>query len=297
MRSAFFAVLAVLLGLTSAAQAELVALDGQPVAPTALLRGRVAVLFVVVPGVDDTSRVVAWLDGAMEAWPDVFPFVLAPEDTSDLRAVAESYPELTVLIDQHATFGRALGIQDVPALVTLLDGRIRERLAPPFTRAELEGVLEALAAAERRGPMPLVDTAAPAFDGESVDGELRSLHELPLPAILVFLSPGCPFCWDLLEELETLEEDIPIALLVEADSLTADYKARLEGFLHEAPGDWQLVLTPEGVRGAYRVLATPTLFLLDDRATIRTVLEGVAPGPIVENEVRLMYADLEQADP
>lgn len=297
MRLAFVNVLVLLLGFAGAGAAELLTLDGQPTAPTVLLRSRVAMLFVVVPGVDDVVRVVEWFDSAAKALPDVAPFVLAPEETLELRTVAESYPDLSVLIDQHATFGIALGIQDVPALVTLLDGRVREWLMPPFSRDDLLEAMEALAVAERRGPIPLIGTSAPAIEGKTPEGEARSLDTLPLPAFLVFLSPGCPFCWDLLDELKTVEADISVVLVVEADGLTADYEERLEAFLGEAPAEWELLLAPEGVREAYRVLATPTSFLLDDRAVIHSVLEGAVPGPILENEAYQLFAELVSEDP
>ncbi len=297
MGRVFIAVVVVFLGLASAGGADLVTLDGQAAAPAALLRGRVAMLFVVVPGVDDSLRVVEWFDGAGKALPDVSPFVLAPEDTPELRKVGASYPELTVLIDQQAGFGIALGIQDVPAVVTLLDGRVREWLMPPFSRADLVEAMEALAAAERRGPIPLIGTSAPAIEGRTPDGEPRPLDTLTLPTILVFLSPGCPFCWDLVDELKTLEADIPVVLVVEDDAFTTDYEARLEVELREAPSGWKLLLTPEGVREDYRVLATPTSFLLTARAEIYAVLEGAVPGPILENEVQQMLADWESEDP
>lgn len=251
-----------------------------PTTPT-LCQGNWALGFVVLPGCPACETLLGWLSEASTRFPELHLLVVVPWETPELAG-----SPLEVFVDQAGELAGALGIRRAPTLVLLSWGRQASRLDWPFSEAELLSSLESLSQVERQGPQVLVGQPAPAFSGLDLGGQPAGWEG---PVLLVFVNPGCPPCREALAALGELAQ-LSVALLVGEGRLSEDDRSWLSEL--SAREGWSVLMVPPQVWGAYRVLRTPTFFLVDKEGVICWAKEGFSSGTGLVAEIGEALAEL-----
>ncbi len=236
-----------------------------------LKEGQWTVAFVVLPEVPECKLAIEWLGELQHSFPEMQFLVLSPWLTDDLRDAA-ARAELPVARDEESQLGKILGIDDVPTILTLREGRVADRLVWPFPQEAVREAVEKLAFTPDDGPTALLDEGISLGKATTLEGEEVDLDNTEHPVLLSFFQPMCPACWRALPTLVELKDDIEVVLVVlEAGAMTDSEQAELqETGLTVVLDDARQLLE------ALRVRSTPTYILRDETGTIRWVKEGVA---------------------
>ncbi len=241
----------------------------EPVDIDALREGPWAVVFVVLPELPECEVAIAWLGQLQYAYPDVSFLALSPWITDALEAAA-SQAELPLALDEDAKLGMILGVDDVPAVVALSEGRVIDLLVWPFEQSDLRASLGDLAEQSLQGPARHVGEEFPLGQRTTLTGETVDLDDSPLPLLLSFFNPTCAPCWGAVSSLVELREEIDVLLVVMApQTLTEDDREELQGTALTAILDEGGELTQ-----SLSVRSTPTYALRDEKGIIHWVREG-----------------------
>ena len=248
------------------------------VTPEVLVRGRWALLFVVLPGCPACEDAIGWLGEVYHAYPRIEFLLVAPWTNAELEAAA-SKRGLPLAVDEGGRMGAAWGVRRAPTVVLLLDGRPHGRLDWPFTEAQLVRGLDELAAAPREGPWQFLGAAVPLGETRTLEGEPVNLDEFPRPVLVLFFNPLCLPCWEALPGLVDMKEKIlPVVVVLASHVLSADDRERVReaGLVVVCDGDLARRLA---------VRVTPTYLILDRQGAICWVDEGMVEPAELERAV------------
>ncbi|MFO8034148.1 MAG: hypothetical protein R6U88_03150 [Candidatus Bipolaricaulota bacterium] len=253
----------------------------------ALRQGLWAVAFVVLPEIPECEQAIEWLGEIQHSFPKVQFLALSPWLTDELRETA-ARAELPLAVDEDAQLGMILGIGDVPAILSLREGRVTNRLVWPFEREELRASVAELSATQDDGPAGHVGTEVTLGKAETLTGDEVELDESPGPLLFSFFNPLCSPCWQGLAALVELNEDIEVVLAVLVP------EAMTEGQRQELRETGLTVVLDEErtLMEALSIRSTPTYVLRDGTAVIRWVREA----PVQLEELREAVLDLQGDD-
>jgi len=255
----------------------------------ALGQGLWAVAFVVLPEIPECEPAIEWLGELQHSFPEVGFLALSPWLTDELREAA-ARAELPLALDEEAQLGMRLGIDDVPAVLTLREGRVTNRLVWPFDQEELRASVTELATTPDEGPAAHVGEelalgTAATFGEEEVD-----LDAIDEPLLLYFFSPMCPACWRGLPALGDLAEEVEVALVILfAGAMTDAEREELRETGLPAVLDEDLMLTE-----ALSIRLTPTYVLRDGAGVIRWAKETVLDPEDLRQAVRDVLSEPEE---
>ncbi len=253
--------------------------------------GRVAALFVVLPGCPACEQAIGWLNQARQAYSDLNFLLICPWLTDELQTAAEE-ADLPLGVDDGGRMGAGLGVTRAPTAVFFLDGVPLSRLDWPFTEQELLESLAELAAAPREGPWPYLGEEVPLGSFTSLDARTVDLDEQPGPFLVSFFNPLCPPCWDALPALVELGEEVPVVLVVSVpEALSEDERESLR--------EAGLVTVRDEHGGLAQTLAvrvSPTHVIVDQEGVIRWVHEGTGELEELRSAVLAALSEDEKAE-
>jgi thiol-disulfide isomerase/thioredoxin len=216
------------------------------------LEGDLILLFAI-PNSTSCETGVALLQTAAQSDPELPVFLVAPEDSSDLRdMIAGLELAWPVILDQTFLLASALGVGRVPTLFLVRDGLVIDRLDRGFTDEELMTALEAFAAPSdseaQDVPMP----------GSTIYG---GYLQLPEPLLMVFVGAECSVCHAVLPQLLEIAESFAVTLVI-TEELTEP-----ELFDSDA-AKLTLLLDPSWrMADLFDVMTVPTFFLWNTDGT------------------------------
>jgi thiol-disulfide isomerase/thioredoxin len=253
-------------------------LDGRAVALSALrARGKRILLNFTDPKCGPCYELLTDVGGWERVYGNRLTIVtISSGDPHQNRMLAQEYGLGTILLQHEHGIADAFGLQMIPAAVLIEpDGQIFDSATGAHAVRQLvaSGLGLALPPQEMISVQPLRpgqsigDLRRPDLEGNLIDLSDR----LPMPTVLLFWSPGCSHCQDMLSAMREwdTEPDGPRMVVVTSGPVVLNREAGLH-----AP----MIQDDEGVlKRIFGVQGTPAAVLIDGQGRVATeVARGVA---------------------
>jgi len=252
-------------------------LDGRIVSLAGLLAaGRPALLAFSHPKCGPCHELLADTGGWERVYGDRLSVVtISSGDVRQNRILGREYGLGTILLQQDRELADALELPMLPAAVLVApDGRVLGSATGAYRVRELVASALGLAVPPpaQAKPVRALEPGEPVGDlrWPDLDGTLVNLGEPhPDPALLLFWSPGCSHCQDLLQEIRAWDADPSGPRMVVVTSGPAGLNREAGLLAPMIPDDEGVLKHTFGVRG------TPAAVLIDGNGRVAS---GVARG-------------------